>query len=142
MVRVLLIVGALCLAAGMVACGDDDDDTGDAPEATSTVAASPTFRPPSNTAQVVVKDFEFSPKTVEVQKNAEVTITVKNEGNVAHTFTVYDGSDFTVPIPGSDSGLIAPGTTGTVKVSLPGNAIWAFRCEVHPTQMEGELSPK
>src|SRR6476660_5357864 len=110
MVRVLLIVGAVFLAAGILGCGDDGN-TGSAPGATSTVArlaASPTAQLPSNLTQVVVKDFEFVPKGVQVQKNSEVTITVKNEGSVAHTFTVYEAADYTVPIPGADSGLIAP----------------------------------
>jgi plastocyanin len=76
--------------------------------------------PPSGTT-VEMRDFEFTPVCLEVGEGA--TITVKNTGQAAHTYTVTD-IDVNVDLGGGGSETvdlsgIAPGTHDVVCIYHP-----------------------
>jgi plastocyanin len=83
--------------------------------------------PAAGGATLAMKDFAFTPTTVNVHSGA-TTITITNNGSVQHSFTLNDGSVDQV---------VNPGQTVTVSVDLTADA--AFHCRFHPTQMTGTL---
>nr|MDQ3571104.1 cupredoxin domain-containing protein [Actinomycetota bacterium] len=73
--------------------------------------------PPGQT--IVIKDFKFEPKTLEVAPGAEVT--VKNEDGAAHTVTAGDRSFDTGNIAGS----------AQKEITVPGAGQVSYRCDIH-----------
>jgi len=57
------------------------------------------------------------------------------------TVTFYTDEDFTQPVSGGDSGNVSGGGAKDFSFTAPssGDALY-YRCEIHPTQMQGELS--
>ena len=108
-VRTLL---AILLAVGLAACGDGATDGGD----TS-----------GETAAVELVDFAIEAPD-SVASGTEVT--VRNTGDVAHTFTAQEGADF-------DTGTIEPG--GETTVTITGSGTVDYVCTLHPDQMTGSL---
>jgi plastocyanin len=78
---------------------------------------------------IAAKDFEFDPTTLDVTSGEDVTITVTNDGDVEHSFTLDDDS------VGQD---VEPGESATVTVNLTETI--GFHCEYHPDQMTGTLN--
>ena len=132
-----------------IACGgDDNDDNG------GSTAASPESTAATNTAaestagggggaggtvDLSATDFAFTPSDPTV-KSGEVTFTLKNDGQTAHSLEIED-------VNGSDEeieGDVAPGESGTLKVNLkPGT--YEFYCPVDDHKdmgMEGEITVK
>ena len=109
---------ALVLAAS--ACNSDDgggggDDTA-SPEGSG------------SGLEIAAQDFQFSPSSLTVP-SGESSITVINEGEVEHSFTLDDDSV---------SEDVEPGESVSVTVDLTEDA--GFHCEYHPDQMTGTLS--
>ena len=155
LLRIAALCGILGVAAGAMACGDDNNDdktpTGAAssPAATQTRSAAATTPAPAGTSgtgtsvSVTAQDFSFSPDEFKVSKTADTKISLKNSGSVQHTLTVYKDEDFKQPISGADTSRVSPGATGefTLMASTFGDADdLYFRCEVHPSQMKGEIT--
>jgi plastocyanin len=90
---VLLVVVALAAAA----CGGGDDEASTNEAATETTATDTTGTAETGdgaaggTTTVGMDEFLFDPKDVTVDQGA--TITVENNGNVAHNLTVEQGPD-------------------------------------------------
>ena len=77
-------------------------------------------------ADLTIVDFAFSPKQLSVTEGQ--TITVFNNGDVAHTFTTDDGTiDETI------------NSHDTVEITLTGVSTGGFHCRFHP-QMTGKLT--
>lgn len=73
------------VVAGVVllgACGDDDDDGGAANGASSG----------TRTVEIVMRDVEFSPDTVEVAADETVRFVFRNEGAVVHDAFIGDAA--------------------------------------------------
>jgi plastocyanin len=145
--KALLVLTAV--AALLPACGGDDDGgttaaTGDttatgATGATSETAATGATGDGSDCVDltgegdvftVTIADFTFDPSCFTA--SASQGITVVNEDDVGHTFTMV-GTDINVPIAGGEtfngepiSGVVEPGT-------------YEFVCTIHP-QMTGEVT--
>jgi plastocyanin len=139
-VLVLTAVGAL-----LPACGGDDGGgttaaTGDtAAETGATGATGETGDASADCVDltgegdvftVTIADFTFDPDCFTA--SASQSITVVNEDDVGHTFTMV-GTDINVPIAGGEtfngepiSGVVQPGT-------------YEFVCTIHP-QMTGEVT--
>jgi plastocyanin len=139
----LLVPVALVTAA----CGDDDDSTA----ATSTPAASGTKagagpttsgakRTEVDELHVTAKDFSFSADLTSVHPGAPGTdVTFTNSGGTTHTLTFYSDSDYKNKV--ADSGRIAAGQIGGFPFIPPDGAKKLYyRCEIHPTQMKGEIA--
>jgi plastocyanin len=147
--------GAAILLLGVAAagCGGDDDDNGgnngaDEARPTSTRAASgAATRPPGGgggtSVSVTARDFSFTPAEFSVSKTSDTTIELKNEGSAPHTFTLYRDEEFTDAIDGASTDRVSGGESDsfTLKASDIGDADdLYFRCEVHPSQMQGEIT--
>lgn len=121
-VVVLLIVGG----AFFLLSGTSTAPTKTEPQAT--IAVTPTSAavteqvatPTVATTMVVIENFAFSPKTLNVKAGAAVTFT--NNDDVAHTATADDGS--------FDTGLISKGQSKTITFDKKGT--YPYHCTPHP----------
>jgi plastocyanin len=143
--KALLVLTAV--AALLPACGGDDGEgeTG-GPDATGTTAATGATSETGATGDasadcvdltgegdvftVTIADFTFDPNCFTA--SASQGITVVNDDDVGHTFTIV-GTDINVPIAGGETfngepiaGAVEPGT-------------YEFVCTIHP-QMTGEVT--
>jgi plastocyanin len=81
----------------------------------------------TNTTQVSIQDFFFSPANVTVEPGT--TVTWVNEGTVPHTVTSDDGQ--------FDSGVLMPGDSYTVM--FKGQGTITYHCMIHPS-MTGSVT--
>ena len=96
--------------------GEADDDDADAGGGTP--------------LEIVATDNEFS--TDELRAAAgEITVTLVNEGSNLHNFAIPDEDVAMDLIDGGDTGSV------TFTLSEPGE--YDYRCDVHPTEMQGTL---
>lgn len=107
---------AVVFALGFVlaACGGDDDGGGE-----ETGGATGTETGDGAGVAITIADFAFDPTTITVSGPTEVTIT--NDDDAAHTFTLDDGSV---------DQEIAGGESATVTVDVSASTGWA--CRFHP----------
>jgi plastocyanin len=84
-----------------------------------------TSRGASFALTIEAHDNYFTPTFIKAVPGATVAITVKNDGQSPHTFTI-DGT-------GVDVVLSSPGQTGKAVVKLPINGSLAFHCTYHLT---------
>lgn len=141
-----IIAGLLMLAAasfGLIACGDDeDDDTGGDQTAAATTAApdggdeTPAAAGGGNSVDVKTEDFAFNPTEITVPAGEPITFNFTNADSAPHTFTLYVDEEFTQALNGGSATESAPQIT--VAFVAPGG--YYFRCEIHPLQMQGELT--
>jgi plastocyanin len=115
----LLPIAAVAAALALSACGGDDGGSG----AGSTAASAPG-------SSITIRDFAFSPKTLEVGEGTSVD--VSNDDSTAHTVTADDGTSF-------DSGQVQP--DGSKSITAPSAGRYAYHCSIHPN-MHGELTVK
>ena len=142
--KALLVL--MAVAALLPACGGDDDGgttaaTGDTAEATGATgdtaetgatgdasAECPDLTGEGDVFTVTIADFTFDPNCFTA--SASQGITVVNEDDVGHTFTIV-GTDINVPIPGGET------FNGEPDAVEPGT--YEFVCTIHP-QMTGEVT--
>lgn len=121
MVRLLGLVFVFAAAAGLAACGGDDDDGDDAGSDGTEQADEPTEAPAGEAIEVLMVEFEFQPRSVVVAVGGTVTFT--QGGDAAHTATAEDGS--------FDTGLLEDeGASADVTFDTAGRI--TYICEVHP----------
>jgi len=140
-----LVVGA-ALVLGVTACGGDNESSGGATSRATTQAAGATNAGTGAAAgetsfQVVAKDFSFTPETFDVAAGKDVTITLNNQGSATHTLTVYRDDGPTEPVAGADTRNVSGGSKGELTATFAAGEYY-FRCERHPTQMQGEFDAK
>src|SRR5687768_10341545 len=115
------------------ACGSDDSggSNNDAaePSAPAEESAPEGGGGPAETIEVTAKDFEFAPTELSVGAGAEVTVSVTNDGNTDHTFTIEEVVDVTVPAGGSTEGTFTAPETGSLE----------YVCNFHPS-MKGTIT--
>lgn len=115
--RRMLAAGAVIVALAAAGCGGDDGDGGDGGGN-------------GGGASVTVVDFAFNPGEVSVSSGDAVT--VSNDGEATHTFTVEEGEEHLVDQE------IAPGDSAEVTIDIAAGE-YEFYCEFHP-QMTGTLT--
>jgi plastocyanin len=157
-IRITLLVAASLLTVfAIAACGDDDEeeDGGNgAPAATSPADDGDDATPEvtdeagdtggatdgaDDEVQVEMADFSFDPNTIQVPAEVPVKIEARSVGAAPHTLTVYTDEEFTDAVQGADTGTIAAGEDGDFTATFDAGEYY-FRCEVHPGQMQGELT--
>ena len=123
----LAVIAALTLPA----CGNDDKAVKEkaANPSTTRITTPVTSAVPTSTPvprPIVIKDFSFSGLDVK----AGAALVIQNQDGTEHTFTADDKSFDSGRVAGKSSvQFTAPRAAGTYKV----------HCEIHPTQMKGEL---
>lgn len=113
-VKGLLVAASLVLALAATACGGDDGGDGGGGGGGDGVTLS-------------IVDFSFDPQNLSVATGGSVSVT--NNGEATHTFTVTD--------QGVEAEL-APGASEDVAIDLAAGA-YPFMCEFHPA-MTGTLT--
>ncbi len=146
----LLALAVAAVAAFTVGCGggtSSSDKTSTARAGSSSGAGTPASggAPATSAAgatiNVTARDFEFDPNTASAQKGKSITVNFSNQGATSHTFTLYTDEDHTKPVPNGDTGSVTAGSNKTLTIAasdVTGDLY--FRCEIHPTQMSGEIS--
>lgn len=129
-----IVASALAVAAlsgTLTACGGDDSSsstssTSPAPAASGTGGGGEA----QSKDTVVIKTFEFTPKTLTVK--AGTTVTFRNNDAILHTVTsgTRKGENKDTPDGTFDIELKDAGTTGTEKFDTPGT--YTYYCKVHP----------
>ncbi len=125
----------------------------EAPEATEEVKATETSAPaPTATATtaptvdaltVNAGDFAFNPNALSVDGANDTAITLNNTGGAPHSMKIYRDAGYGDAVAGADTDLVSAGASGSL--TLTSTNIGAatqlfFRCEVHPSQMEGTIA--
>jgi plastocyanin len=116
---------AVAVVAGLFllgACGDDEGSSDGSSDGGSSGA---------QTIEVTASDFAFDPDTFEVEGGSEVEVSLTNDGDVEHSFSIED-PEFEIEAEGSDS------ATGTF--TAPDDGSVEFFCKYHPDQMTGEIT--
>ena len=131
----VLFAGAI-LTLFAAACGGGAYSGGAA--ATKAVAPTPGAGGGPTAIDVDAADFFFDPTAFTVATGEDVTVTLNNAGASSHTLTVYRDAEFTEPIQGADTGSVRAGSKDSFTASF-GAGTYHFRCEFHPTQMQGEF---
>jgi plastocyanin len=132
--KILLIAAALALMTA--ACGDDDDGGGGAPvELEGTVNDDGGNGEVSNgEVEMELDDFYFGPTFTKAEAGDTVTISLFNEGDTTHTFTIDS--------LGVDEEL-EPEATAEVEVTLPESGAVRYYCRIHQDQgMQGAFYAK
>ena len=83
------------------------------------IASAGATTPSAKSPSVTIKNFAFSPKTLQVKAGSKVT--VKNKDDTTHTFTANKGA--------FDAGEIDGGSSATITVKKPGT--YAYHCNIH-----------
>jgi plastocyanin len=96
--------------------------------ASSTAAASSAPADAASGSTVTIKDFEFTPATLNVK--AGTTVTVTNSGSTTHTFTSVSG-----PAP-FDTDRLDQAASAQVKFDKAGT--YDYHCKIH-SQMTGTV---
>ncbi len=111
-------MAAMVLVLGVAACGDDDDAESGATDSPSAGAG----------ATIVAANIAFDP--TELSVGAGETITLRNEDDVEHSFTIDDPEVDAEAEGGEEATVEAPDEPGT----------YDFHCRYHPDQMTGTLT--
>jgi plastocyanin len=147
----IIALAAAVLMAGTVACGSGTSNAGKTSTAaakapgnpTSAPAAQPTA-PGASGAQkqltITAVDFSFNAPALDVSKGDTITVTFKNNGSTSHTLTFFSDDNYTAAIAGADTGSVSAGATKTLTVTADKGLY--YRCNIHPTQMMGEIEIK
>lgn len=123
--RIIRIGVLVLLAMIFAACGSED--SGGSSNSNDSDAGG---GGPAQSVEVTAKDFEFVQGGLDVDPGAEVTVTLTNDGETAHTFTI-DDLDFEIQAEAGQS------TEGTFTV--PDSGLLAYHCAFH-SQMTGTIS--
>jgi len=97
------------------------------------------FTPTDGRIELGTRDNFFGKNHFQVTAGQTVTFVVRNTGNTPHTFTVAgaDGKFGTSDDVTTDD--IAAGEEESLDVTLDSPGTYVFRCNVHPTEMWGEI---
>ncbi|HYJ59835.1 MAG TPA: cupredoxin domain-containing protein [Actinomycetota bacterium] len=113
-----LVIAAALLALVGAGCSSDPSSEPAAGTTTSEPGETTSTQAGGEPGALVIVDFAFEPP--DVLAGEDGTLTITNEGDTDHTFTMDDGS--------IDEDL-APGATVDVVIGETGG----FHCEIHPS---------
>jgi plastocyanin len=127
MVRARVAV-AMILVVGLAACGDDDDSGSEATQSEATQREATESEATGSGATITAANRAFDPSELSVA--AGETITLRNEDDVEHSFTIDDPEIDAEAEGGEEATVEAPDEPGT----------YDFHCRYHPEQMTGTLT--
>ena len=137
--RLPIVAAAVCLLVGAAACGGYGDDK-KSEEGTTTIGgvqaeSHGTKDVSGETGKVEIEMYDnyFEPTILEGKPGQKVTIELKNEGKVAHTFTISEQSV---------DQEVEPADAAEVDVTFPESGELTFVCKFHQSSgMVGALKP-
>jgi plastocyanin len=127
MKRLILALGLVALAAISAACS-------------SSAAAQPQPSGPvdPNGPTIVAKDMAFSPSTVEIAANKNVTIHFDNQDSAPHNVAIYKDASASEKV---SVGQVVSSSKADQVVPALAAGTYFFRCDVH-TDMKGSIIVK
>ena len=141
----LAVVVAMALLLGLACGGGSSSSPTGTTKGTATVSqkssgTSGTPRSDVDELTASAKEYSFTLSLTSVRPGAPgVDVTFKNEGTLTHTLTFYADSGYQTKVGGS--GNIAAGQTGGFPFIPPDGATKLYyRCDIHTTQMKGEIA--
>ncbi|MEO7666315.1 MAG: cupredoxin domain-containing protein [Dehalococcoidia bacterium] len=129
----LAIVLMAILTLSAVACGDDDDGGATPTDGPTATIEGEQFVPPI----VVIEGLSYEPSEFTIAAGEESTIQIQNVDARDHTFTLYTDEEFT-EAQGNGITLSEGDTVSLIDTFDAGT--YYFRCEFHPTQMQGSFT--
>ena len=114
-----LLAAALFLSA----CGGEDDAGGSSGQSGEAAGG-------GQTVTVVAQDFSFDTTNLEFEPGAQVTVTLDNQGEAEHTFSIEE-----LDVEAEAAG----GETAEATFTMPDSGSFEFFCEYHPEDMTGTL---
>jgi plastocyanin len=136
----LAVLATVAAVLVLGACGDDDGSdsasdsgSGDAPVALSGEVNDEGTEDATGSSELELEadDFYFEPTFIKATPGSTLTVTVGNEGNASHTFTVDDQQIDTE---------VEPGASAEVEVTVPEDGTVNFYCRFHRGQgMQGAV---
>jgi plastocyanin len=139
--RLVVTFALVTTAAVFVACGDDNGggnggveaDGSDTPVELSGEVTNKGTEDVTNSTELEVEadDFYFEPTFVKATPGSTITVTITNEGDANHTFTIDDARI---------DNEIAPAGNAEASVTVPDDGIVNFYCRFHRSQgMQGAM---
>lgn len=134
----LLAIALLAAACG----GDDEGDGGETASPTETPTEQPTETAPAGTTAEIamIPSIQFNKAELTIAANSEVTVTFDNQDtNISHNWAAYTDDSAAEAIAGANENICAAPCSGEVTLPPLEPGRYFFRCDVHPTQMNGTL---
>jgi cytochrome c oxidase subunit 2 len=97
---------------------------------------------PGEALQVVTTQDDplaFDPSTLTAPSGQEITVDYLNDTNIPHNIAFFEGSDASAPRLASTEIVTGPGALESVTFTTPAAGTYYYHCDVHPTQMFGDL---
>jgi plastocyanin len=137
LISFIAVILAVALLFAFVACnGDEGEEVTGGETPTPEALPTPTPRPEPIIVYLSVRDFAFSPSTLEFVAGVPTSLRFTNEGMFPHTMTAYWDDAFTVEVFGADTGTVQGGETKNIYIYIEDPETIYFRCELHP-EMQG-----
>jgi len=108
--------GLLILACWLAACSSSDGKAGSTPLGNTPFTITQT-------------DFSFEPSNISVAANSKFEMEVRNNGSVAHTFTITDLAPNSEGLASNVEQVIQPGNRSTMILTFRSDV--AFFCRFH-----------
>ena len=149
-VRAGLVLTSL-VALVVAACGGSTSSQAPSSAAAPSTSAAPSVSAAASgsaaaggaTLHVGMRDFTFALDKSNLAPATPVDVTADNGGEAPHTITFYTDAQYTQKLAGADSGSVAAGQSKDFSFTPPdGATVLFFRCEIHPTQMTGQIDVK
>ncbi len=85
-------------------------------------------------------DNKFDKTSLTASAGKEFAVTFANKGKVKHNLSFYDKQNGSILVPGKSEGaIIDGGKSETLKFTPAAAGKFWFQCDLHPTEMKGEL---
>ena len=106
------------------------------------VSAANTPRTQIDDLRVTTKEFSFTLSLTSIHKGPPgVHVSLQNDGAEAHSIAFYIDGNFNKPLVGATSDNVTAGASADFSfIPLENATIVYYRCDIHPTQMHGELN--
>jgi plastocyanin len=102
-------------------------------------ASSPTGSAATGPLQLTAQSISFSPTGLTASATAVAIHFTNQDAGIPYNVAVFDGSDVSAPVIFRGAVITGPGSTDYTFV-LPGPGTYFFHCDVHPTQMTGDIT--
>jgi plastocyanin len=133
--RIVLFLIPAVVAGALVACGGSSNDSSSsgAGDATATRPPGATQATPtaatggaatSNTLDVTIQNFAFTPANITVRAGQPVTLNVTNKDSASHTLTLQG-------VAGADTGTLSQNGAKTITFTPSAAGRIAFFCNIH-----------
>jgi plastocyanin len=139
----LAVAGLLLCGALIAGCASTNYGTGTTAPTSSATAVQTTSAAggggQATSIELTAQNEKFDKSTITVPAGATVTVTFTNkDSGVPHTFSVYtDASAATAIFKGQQ--VMGPGTTKYTFTAPSTPGTYYFRCDIHPTLMNGQF---